>query len=82
MRVLQGVKRLLRAQFPSTYAHLATAYNEHIKRYGVVSYAQEGEDLIVREIFAAQNGGGGGNAPKIKAPRKNITKKIAREILG
>lgn len=59
MRVLQGVKWLLRTQFPSTYAYLATAYNEHIKRYGVVSYAQEGEDLIVREIFAAKNGGGG-----------------------
>ena len=59
MRVLQSVKRLLRAQFPNIYAHLATAYNERIKRYGVVSYAQEGEDLIVWEIFAAQNGGGG-----------------------
>lgn len=45
MRVLQSVKRLLRAQFPNIYAHLATAYNERIKRYGVVSYAQEGEDL-------------------------------------
>lgn len=31
MRVLQGVKWLLRTQFPSTYAYLATAYNEHIK---------------------------------------------------